>query len=184
MKRDPKSAKLIVLDNDESISAETEAIQSRIRQRAFELSTARPHDAQELYDWITAESEIISVPPAELLEKDGTFEVRFAVAGVDPNDVNLMVTRNQVALKSSYRHEHDNDSCRVHLCDFSSATVFRSVTLPEPIDVNTVKANFNHGILSLSAVKEAAAASHTSRSRRTATSDKKPTARKNRTKLS
>jgi HSP20 family molecular chaperone IbpA len=123
------------------------------------------------------------VPPAELVEKNGTFEVKFAVAGVDPADVNLMVTRNQVALKSSYRHEHDVDSGRVHLCDFKSATVFRSLTLPEPIDVNTVKANFNHGILRLSAMKEGGA-SGASHSKRAATSDKKPTARKSRAKLS
>src|SRR5205809_5734244 len=135
MKRAKSPAKLIVLDNSDPISAETEAIWSRIRQRAFELSLSRPHNARELYDWIAAESEIISVPRAELIEKNGTFEVGFAVAGLSPDDVNVMVTADQILLKSEYRHEHSAGEGTVHLCDFKSTTVFRSINLPQPIDV-------------------------------------------------
>src|SRR5262245_33691928 len=109
MKRASKSAaKVVVLENSDPISAETEAIQSRIRQRAFEVSQTRPPDAHEIYDWIVAESEIVSVPPAELVERNGTFEVRFAVAGVNADDVNVMVTPNQILLKSEFSHQHDS----------------------------------------------------------------------------
>ena len=124
---------------------------SRIRQRAFELSLSRPHDARELYDWIAAESEIISVPRAELIEKNGTFEVGFAVAGLSPDDVNVMVTADQILLKSDYRHEHSAGEGTVHLCDFKSTTVFRSVNLPQPIDVKTVKINVKEGMLRVTA---------------------------------
>src|SRR2546422_112663 len=151
MKRAPKSAKLIVLDNNDPIASEIEAVQSRIRERAFELSHTRPHDAGELYDWIAAESEIISVPPAELIEKNGTFEVKFAVAGLNPDDVNVMVTADQILLKSDYRHEHSAGEGTVHLCDFKSTTVFRSVNLPHPIDVKTVKINVKEGMLRVTA---------------------------------
>jgi HSP20 family molecular chaperone IbpA len=147
MKREPRSAKVIVLENSDPIAAETEAIQSRIRQRAFELSQIRPPDASQLYDWIMAESEIISVPPAEVTEKEGRFEVKFAAAGLNPDDVNVLVTSDQILLKSEYSHEHDAEIGTVHMCDFSSATVFRSVNLPEPIDVNSVKVNFADGII-------------------------------------
>src|SRR5262245_61757516 len=138
MKRAPKSAaKLVVLENSDPISAEIEAIQSRIRQRAFEISQARPIDAHAMYDWIAAESEIISVPPLELTEKEGVFELKFAVAGVNPDDVNVMVTPKQILLRAEYSHHHDSDSGTVHLCDFKSATVFRSVNLPQPIDLDS-----------------------------------------------
>src|SRR5215471_12990888 len=140
MKRAPKSTpKLVVLENPNPILAETEAIQERIRQRAYVLSQTRPPDAHEIYDWILAESEIISVPPVELTEKGDVFEVRFAVAGVNPDDVNVMVTPDQILLKSEYTHEHSSETGTVHMCDFRSATVFRSVNLPQPIDVGTVK---------------------------------------------
>ncbi len=157
MKRTAKSAKLVVLDNDDPILAETEAIQGRIRQRAFELSQKRPPDVHELYDWIAAEAEVVSVPPVELVERDGVFDVRFAVAGLNPDDVNIMVTPSQIVLKSQFSHQHNPETGTVHLCDFKSTTIFRSVTMPQPIDVKSVKADFEEGMLHVSAVKEGAA---------------------------
>jgi len=154
MKRAPKSAKVVVLENNDPIAAEAEAIQSRIRRRAWELSQTRPTDAQEIYDWIIAESEIISIPPAELIEKDSIFEVRFAVAGVNLDDVNVMVTPDQILIKSEFSHQHDSQSGTVHLCDFKSATVFRSISLPQPIDVKTVKVSFTDGMILVTASKE------------------------------
>ena len=158
MKRAPKSAgKLVVLENTDPISAEIEAIQRRIRQRAWELSQTRRPDAQEIYDWIVAESEIISVPPAELIEKDSLFELKFALAGVNPDDVSIMVTPDRILLKSEFNHQHDSDNGTVHLCDFKSATVFRSVPLPHPIDVKAVKINFVDGMAVVTAPKEGVA---------------------------
>src|SRR5262245_43514728 len=139
MKRAAKSAaKVMTLDNNDAISTETEAIKNRIRQRAFELSHTRPPDAYALYDWIMAESEIISVPPAELIEKDQTFELKVAVGGVNPEDLNVMIAPNHILLRSEFRHEHSYGGT-VHLCDFKSAVVFRSVDLPKAIDVNSVR---------------------------------------------
>ena len=44
MKRETKfPARLVVLDSNDPISAETEEIQSRIRERAYELSQERGH---------------------------------------------------------------------------------------------------------------------------------------------
>src|SRR5207237_10235780 len=91
MKRATKSsAKLVLLENNDPISEETEQLQSRIRDRAYQLSQERGHAGREVDDWLTAESEIIAVPPAELIEKDGTFEVKFAIGGIDSQDVRVM----------------------------------------------------------------------------------------------
>jgi HSP20 family molecular chaperone IbpA len=158
MKRAPQSrAKLVVLENSDPISAETEAIQSRIRQRAFELSHTRPDHARELYDWIVAESEIMSVPPVKLVEKDGVFEARFALSGISPEDLHVMVTSDQILIKGEHNEGTESDDGIVHVSDFKSATVFRSVALPEPIDTKTVKVDFEHGVLRVTAAKEGAA---------------------------
>src|SRR5262245_26721334 len=148
------AAKVVVLENSDPISAETEAIQSRIRQRAFELSQTRPRDASELYDWIVAESEISSVPPTEVVEKDATFELKFAVAGVNADDVRVMVTPERILLKSEYSHQHESGTGTVHLCDFKSATVFRSVDLPRAIEVDSVKVAYSNGMIQVSAAKQ------------------------------
>jgi HSP20 family molecular chaperone IbpA len=180
MKRASKSARLVVLDNKDPILAETDAIAGRIRQRAFEISQMRPHDAHERYDWLMAESEVISVPPVKVVEKDGMFEVKFAVAGgVRPDDVNVMVSGDQVLIKAQLHEESEEDEGTVHISDFRSATVFRSVTLPEPVVANTAKVTFEDGIVRVTASKESAAESHP---KRLATA-RKATAKKSRAKL-
>jgi HSP20 family molecular chaperone IbpA len=155
MKRASKSAaKLIILENSDPIHAEGEAIQSRIRQRAFELSQARPNDARELYDWLIAESQIMSVPPVKVVEKDGMLEARFAVAGIHPEDVHVMVTADQIVVKGEHNESMESDEGTVHFSDFRSATVFRSVTLPHRIDTKSVKVDFELGLLRVSAAKQ------------------------------
>ena len=158
MKRATKSAtKLVVLDNNDPISEETEQLQSRIRDRAYQLSQERGHAGREVDDWLTAESEIIAVPPAELIEKDGTFEVKFAIGGIDSQDVRVMTSPDRVLVRSEARHECESESGTVHLCDFkSSLTVFRSVPFPERIDVNSVDLAFEDGLLRITAAKQGA----------------------------
>ena len=157
MKTVSKSAvKVAIFENSDPISAETETIQARISRRAHEISKHRPHDAHQRYDWNRAESEIISIPPAELIEREGKFELKFALAGIDPGDVTLMLTANQVVLKAESAHQHESDLGSVHFCDFRSATVFRSIPLPHSIDVKSVKVSFSGGILLLSAAKAGA----------------------------
>jgi HSP20 family molecular chaperone IbpA len=154
MKRASKSAaRVLVLDNSDPISAESEAIQRRIRDRAFELSQTRPPDAQEIYDWLIAESEIMTAAPAELIERNGAFELRFAVAGMSPDDVHVMVTPDRVALKSEYHHRHETEGGTVHLCDFKAGTVFRSISLPQTIDVDSVSVDLQDGMVLVHASK-------------------------------
>jgi HSP20 family molecular chaperone IbpA len=154
MKRAPKSLlKVAVLENADPIAWETEAIQNQIRQRAFELSQTRPHDVHQRYDWMTAEAEVVSVPPALLLEKDGGFELKFAVAGAAVADINLMVSPQQILLKSELKPEPAAEGGVVHFSDFKPSTVFRSVDLPQSIDVKSVKAGIKDGMIVVTAMK-------------------------------
>ena len=154
MKRMKSSAgKLVVLEDSDAISAETDRIQDRIRERAYELSQLRGHSGRETDDWLSAESEIISVPPVEVVEKNGTYEVRCAIVGIDPDDVNVMAAPDQLLVKCDFRHDHESDLGIVHICDFKSATVFRSIRFPQPIDLKKVKVQFEDGVLRVSAEK-------------------------------
>jgi HSP20 family molecular chaperone IbpA len=153
MKRATKSAaKLVVLENNDPISAENEEIQNRIRERAYELCRERGHTGSEMDDWLAAESEIVSVPPADLIEKDGTFQVRFAIVGIDLQDMRIMTSPDQMLVKADYRYEPERNGT-IHLSDFRSATVFRSVQFPQPIDVNRVDVEYKDGILRVTAAK-------------------------------
>jgi HSP20 family molecular chaperone IbpA len=146
------AAKLVVLENDDLISSEMQEIQERIRGRAYELSQQRGHSGREVDDWLTAESEIVSVPPAELIEKNGTFQVTLAIPGVNLQDMRVLASADQILVRGDYRHKREADGT-VHLSDFKSATLFRSVRFPRPIAVNSVDFELQDGILKLTAAK-------------------------------
>ena len=178
MKRPPKPANFVVLENDDPIIAENEALQEKIRYRAWELSHTRPHDAHAQYDWLKAQYEIVSVPPVRMVEKNGKFDLKFAVAGVNPDDINVMVTSSRVMVKAESGEEERSEEGIVHISDFRTATVFRLIKLPEPIDPKTVTVDFEDGVIHVTAAKESAAEARPKR----AASPRKASAKKSRAK--
>ena len=157
MKRELKSAgKLVVLENSDPIFAETEQIKNRIRERAYELSQLRGHSGRDVDDWLSAESEIMSIPPAEMIEKNDTYQVQLALAGVNAEDVNVMLTPAQMLVRCEFRHDHNPDSGIIHLCDFKSATVFRSIHFPQPINLESIRIQCQDGMFIITAEKQSA----------------------------
>jgi HSP20 family molecular chaperone IbpA len=157
MKRELKSAgKLVVLENSDPISAATEQIQNRIRERAYELSQLRGHSGRDVDDWLLAESVIMLIPAAEMIEKDGTYKVQLAIAGVNAQDVNVMSTPDHMLVRCEFRHEHNPDSEIIHLCDFKSATVFRSIHFPQPINLKSTRIQCQDGMMIVTAEKQGA----------------------------
>ena len=181
MKRATKrAAKLILLENNDLISFETEQLQDRIRGRAYELSQQRGHPGREIDDWLTAESEIVSVPPAELIEKKRAFQVTFGILGINLQDMQVMASTDQVLVKADYRHHREAEDGIVHLCDFKSATLFRSVRFPERIELNSLDVDVQDGFLRITASKASASGINKAVARAKRTSTRKPPAKKRR----
>jgi HSP20 family molecular chaperone IbpA len=155
MKRRNKSARSVVLlENNDAIAAQTEEIQNRIRERAYEISKMRGHPGREMEDWLSAESDIISIPPMDMVERDGAFMVQIAAPGVDPADMEILVTSEQMLVKCLPKHTHQDDTGILHICDFKSATIFRSFRFPQAIDVGSLDIDVADGMLRITATKE------------------------------
>lgn len=150
MKTTNSVGKVIVLENSDPIAEETQRIQDQIRERAFALSQTRGHSGRDMDDWLSAESEIISVPPTEVIERNGTYEIHCAIAGINPADVNVMAAPDQILIKCDFRHDHMSNGT-VLLCDFRSATVFRPIQLPHRIDTRGLRVGLEEGMLHISA---------------------------------
>jgi len=154
MKKHKATGSLVLLENNDAIAAQTEEIQSRIRERAYEISQMRGHAGREMEDWLSAESDIISVPPMDIVETDGTFKVQIAAPGVDPANVQIMASSDQMLVKCYPKHTHEADTGILHLCDFKSATLFRSFRFPRAIDVGSLDIDLADGMLRITATKE------------------------------
>jgi HSP20 family protein len=126
--------------------------QDRIVRRAYEIFEQNGSMlGRDLENWAQAERELIWRPAFELCEKDGKFQLEAAISGVEAKDIDIEVTPEDIILKAETQHEHKDQKGTVHYCEFETGKMFRSIHLPKKIDPDKVKAEFNNGLLRLTA---------------------------------
>ncbi|HEX4999263.1 MAG TPA: Hsp20/alpha crystallin family protein [Terriglobia bacterium] len=135
-----------------SILSEIERMRDRVMQRAYDIfSRSGERPGREVGNWLEAESELVWNPAMELAEKDNGFRIEVAIAGVDPKDIVIEATPEDILIKADVHHEHTAKKGEVHVCEFAHGSLFRSIRLPRRIDVDKVKAEFRNGLLILEA---------------------------------
>ena len=78
-------------------------------------------------------------------EKDG-WNVRLAVPGVDPKDVQIEVARNTLIVRGERRSESKTEP---YMSEFSYGRFERTLQLPDTIDAEKVGATYRNGLLEL-----------------------------------
>ena len=130
------------------------AIADKIRQRAYEFFQCRGcAHGRSLDDWLQAERDVVQSPEAELVEKDGKFQVQVAVPGFDSKDILVTAMPTVLFVEAESKHEHEKSDGDVYFCEFGQKQLFRRLDLPAPIHVDKVSASLEHGILRLTAPK-------------------------------
>jgi len=135
-----------------SIFDQMKEMQDRIMRRAYEIFEQNASMlGRDLENWTQAERELVWKPAFELSEKDGQFQIEFAIAGVDPKEIDLEVTAEDILLTANTQHLHSEQKGVVHYCEFESGKMFRSIHLPKKINPDKVNAQFKDGLLRLTA---------------------------------
>ena len=135
-----------------SILDEMTEMQDRIMRRAYDIFGQNGRlFGRDLDHWFQAERELLWKPALELRETDGEFVLEAAVSSVDPKDIEIEVTPDEIVLKADIQHEHKEKKGTVHICEFESGKMYRSIHLPKKIDPDKVKAEFKNGLLRLKA---------------------------------
>src|SRR5438093_2145450 len=135
-----------------SILDEMNQMQDRIMRRAYDLfERNRRLFGRDLDYWLQAERELLWKPALELRETDGEFVLEVAVPGVDPKDIDIEVTPEDIVLKRDIQHEHKEKTGTIHICEFQSGRMFRSIHVSKRINPDKVKAEFKNGLLQLKA---------------------------------
>ena len=143
---------LPAIHRTDSILDEMKDMQDHIMQRAYEIFLQDGSQlGRDLEHWFRAEDELLWKPAVELREKDRKFRLEVALPGVDTKDISIAVTPEEILLKANIRHEHKEDTGEVHICEFETGELFRSVHRPKKIDPEKVKAEFKNGLLRLTA---------------------------------
>jgi HSP20 family protein len=134
-----------------SVADEVDHIRHRISERAYERYRTSDGCSNSDEDWLKAERELLWQPAVEVRQKDGRFEVRAAVAGVDTKDLSVTVSPEHLVIKGNGAHTHQAIDGTVHCCEFSGGQLFRMVPFPEPVVPENVTAECRNGLLTVTA---------------------------------
>src|SRR5262245_32418896 len=129
-----------------SIFNQLKEIQDQIMHRAYQIFEGNGGTlGRDLDNGTQAERELGWKPAFELCEKDGQFRLEVAMAGVEPKDIDVEVTAEDIVVNANIHHEHTSQKGIVHHCEFQPGRMFRAIHLPKRIDPDKVKAEFKNG---------------------------------------
>lgn len=136
-------------------------------ERLAELSRETAHKAYEFFlrrggdfgrefdDWFKAEAEILRPVQVEITETDKAINVRAAVPGFKPNEIEISVKDNVLILSGTTEAEEKKEEENTYYSEWRSNRFFRQLTLPAEVDAENVKASLKDGILKLTLPKAA-----------------------------
>jgi HSP20 family molecular chaperone IbpA len=129
---------------------EENTITGRIRERAFELfeksGEARGNNSE---NWIKAEEEELQVLHGKIGEKDGRLFLHVSIIGHHEHEVKLIALPDALILSAQPTHRHSKN----HLAAVGAKRIFQRFDLPDSIDIDSVRATFENGLLKVTAVK-------------------------------
>ena len=129
-----KSKKTFGIQAAESVGDEIRAMREAIMRRAYEIWVDRgPAAGRAIEDWLAAERELTWRPAIEVTEQDGTITLQAAVAGLEPGELDVHATPDEILIQSERTHS-EREGETVHCCEFRQGRLFREVHLPSKID--------------------------------------------------
>jgi len=94
------------------------------------------------------ELEAIS-PAVDMIDKKNEIVVKAEVPGVEKDDISISLTDNTLTIKGETKKEKEEKDEDYYYSEISYGSFARTLTLPEKVQSDKVKANFKNGILEI-----------------------------------
>lgn len=96
-------------------------------------------------------------PPMDLSESNGSLQLRLDLPGVDPKEIDIQVSGNQLTVAGERKEEKEDKGETFHRIERRAGQFSRSVTLPCAVEEDKIEANYHDGVLTISVPKSEAA---------------------------
>lgn len=87
--------------------------------------------------------------PLEIVEHETELEVRAAVPGFAPEQIDVQLQGDLLTLRGTQEEQHEGQQGAVCLREWKTESFQRTVRLPVPVDPEAAQAHFVNGVLSL-----------------------------------
>ena len=88
-------------------------------------------------------------PQTEVFERNNQLVVRADLPGLSKDDINVDINNDRITIRGERQSEHEEDEKGVYRSERSYGSFYRSVPLPQGIDVDQAKADFKNGVLEI-----------------------------------
>jgi HSP20 family protein len=95
-----------------------------------------------------------SVPAVNIVEKDNAFEIELAAPGLEKKDFKVTVDRGVLTISAEKEMKKEEKEDNYTRKEFNYTSFSRSFALPESVTDESIKANYENGILRLSVAKK------------------------------
>jgi HSP20 family protein len=89
------------------------------------------------------------IPAMDLVETDENFVLRADLPGVSESDVNIELEDNVLTVSGERKSEHEERKEGYYRVERAAGSFSRSLTLPEGVSPEAIKANFDKGVLEI-----------------------------------
>jgi len=111
--------------------------------RLFEEGFSRP------WRLIPSPSDYESAIPVEVSETDDEVEVKAALPGVRPEEVEITVTNDVLTIKAQHKEETEDKKRDYYRREIRYGAFHRSLSLPVSVDADKAQATHENGVLRL-----------------------------------
>ena len=89
------------------------------------------------------------VPTVDIVEDEEEFTVRSEIPGIDPKDLDVNITGNQLVLAGTKKEWSETKEKDFYQSESRSGSFRRSIPLPSSVDPENVEADYTNGVLSI-----------------------------------
>ena len=94
-----------------------------------------------------------TMPAVNIIEQDTQFLIELAAPGNKKEDFEIEIEDGILSISSSNEEENTSEKETFTRHEFSYSSFRRSFTIPESVDVSTIEANYNEGVLLIKLLK-------------------------------
>jgi HSP20 family protein len=97
------------------------------------------------------------VPPVDVYEDEHGIQLKMEVPGIEEKDIDIRLENNVLTVSGERQFEKEEKQENFHRVERRYGTFYRSFTLPNTVDTNSVKADYDKGVLKIALGKLAEA---------------------------
>lgn len=94
-----------------------------------------------------------TIPALNIVDDKDHYEVTVAAPGLEKSDFNIEIDNNVLTVSATSEKEHEGGKGKYRRKEYNYSSFARSFTLPADVNVESIKASYSKGILSLNLPK-------------------------------